>query len=213
VKSAKSLPWRVAVDGPLSGEVNMRRDAARLEELRAPNARPVLRFFEWERPTVTYGRLQSEEKARAYGKACGTEEVVRRPTGGGMVLHNKDLSFSLVWRRGEPLLPDAPKAVYRAVHELARRALSGCGIETEFYRSASRGGGEGVCFVEPVENDLMWNGTKVLGGALRVTAWGRLYQGNLTANVWGAGNGAFIGGLSGLFEREASPRPPAMSRS
>jgi lipoate-protein ligase A len=162
-----------------------------LEEQREPSAVPVLRFFRWERPTISHGRLQDprwvEEAARQAEQAEGRAvDVVRRPTGGGTVRHDKDLSFSLAWRRNHATLPKCLKDAYRAIHEAARLALAAKGIKTEFYLPAAKPTDiPGFCFTEPAEDDLMWNRKKILGGALRVTGWGRLYQGNLLTEPLG----------------------------
>jgi lipoate-protein ligase A len=63
------------------------------------NPTPTLRFFQWDKPTVSYGHLMSLENG------------VKRPTGGGIVYHETtDLSFSLVWPRGQNLLPERPRS-------------------------------------------------------------------------------------------------------
>lgn len=167
--------WRLRVDGALPGFENMRIDEEILEAQRAKGALPVLRFFRWKEPTLSFGRLQDAASAQA--EAAGAA-VVRRPTGGGMVLHRDDLSFSLAWRRDHPVFPRCLGDVYRMVHEAAQAALKDAGADTQL-QPPGPARAPGVCFSEPVEHDLMRNGRKILGGAIRATAWGRLYQGNL----------------------------------
>lgn len=181
------VPWRLRIDGTLSGEENMRADEELLEEQKRPGAVPVLRFFRWKRPTLSYGRLQDPKQAEQKAKLFQVEEVVRRPTGGGVVRHDKDLSLSLVWRRDHPGFPKCLKDIYRGIHETVQAALRKKGMETSLYVPVGRTPGEGICFAEPVEDDLMWEGRKILGGALRVTGWGRLYQGNLLTDSWEPG--------------------------
>lgn len=157
----------------------MLRDSQLLDTLRLASARPVLRFFRWWEPTVSYGRLQSEEAARSYAVSQGVRSVVRRPTGGGMVLHRDDLSWSFLWRKGDPQFPCCLKDIYRAMHQAAALAFTKAGHPATFAPPASGQGRPGLCFQEPVENDLLFGGKKVCGGAIQVTAWGRLYQGNI----------------------------------
>lgn len=178
---AAPIAWRLRVDGPLSGAENMRVDEELLALQRTPGALPVLRFFLWWEPTVSYGRLQSPEKVLDRARPLGdTDKFVRRPTGGGLVRHDKDLSLSLAWRRDHSGFPRCLKDIYRALHETVRTALRELGVETALHIPKGRnGGGRGVCFAEPVEDDLLLGGRKVLGGALRVTGWGRLYQGTI----------------------------------
>jgi lipoyl(octanoyl) transferase len=173
------IRWRLQVDGPLSGHDNMAVDENLLDAQKDPAALPVLRFFHWNIPTLTYGRLQSGHDAANRAMIEGLSRAVRRPTGGGMVIHRDDLSLSLVWRRDHPALPSCLKNVYRSIHDTARTALAGLGVEATFHHREGPPPKPGMCFNEPAEDDLLWRGKKILGGAIRVTGWGRLYQGNL----------------------------------
>ncbi|HRY28440.1 MAG TPA: hypothetical protein P5079_00220 [Elusimicrobiota bacterium] len=179
-----SHDWRLLHDGALSGEENMRRDRELLENQRRPDARPTLRFFRWSSPTLTYGKLQGEGPARQAAQAFGAAHVVRRPTGGGMVLHDKNLSLSLTWPRRSRAFPASSRSLYRTVHQILKTALRECGTETSFFvPETSRKAGPGLCFSEPVTDDLMWRGKKVAGGALRATRWGFLYEGDVRTEL------------------------------
>ncbi len=178
---SRPIPWRLRLDPALSGADNMRVDEELLEEQKNPTALPVLRIFRWKHPTLSYGRLQDPRWAGERAKALGAQEIVRRPTGGGTVLHDRDVSLSLVWRRDHAGFPKCLKNIYRAVHEAVQTALQEAGVETTLYAPASKTSrGQGFCFVEPAEDDVMRGDRKVAGGALQVTGWARLYQGNVT---------------------------------
>lgn len=178
---SRPMPWRLRLDPARSGADNMRLDEELLEGQKNPGAMPVLRIFRWKHPTLSYGRLQDPAWAAERAKVLGAKEIVRRPTGGGTVLHDRDVSLSLVWRRDHAGFPKCLKNIYRAVHEAAQAALKQAGVETTLYVPASkRSGGQGFCFVEPAEDDVMRGDRKVVGGALKVTGWARLYQGNVT---------------------------------
>lgn len=177
-------PARLMVDGPLPGAENMVKDQALLDA--APNAaEPVVRFFRWGKRTVSFGRTQKEGDARGFAASVGRAEVVQRPTGGGMVLHDNDLSLSIAWRRGSPGFPTCIKNVYRVVHEALAEGLIAEGYAVSLYQPTPQRL-PGQCFVEPVEADVMWEGKKVIGGALRVAAGGRLYQGDIQTAALGA---------------------------
>lgn len=165
----------------------MRIDEQLLEGQQDPDAVPTLRFFRWRQPTLSYGRLQDLRQALALAETDKRIlEVVRRPTGGGMVRHDDDLSLSLVWRRDHASFPKCLKDIYRKIHKIAQAALEEKGIETTFHQNTKTGGGRsGLCFAEPAEDDLMFAGDKILGGALRVTSRARLYQGNLRTDLIG----------------------------
>jgi lipoate-protein ligase A len=183
-----SRPGRVIVDGPLPAGENMRRDGALLDALRDPGAAPALRVYEWASPAVTHGRTQDPEQARLYARAVGAREVAARPTGGGLVFHNGHVSFSLAWRRGEAGFPGDVPSVYRGVHGVVQRALARAGRGTVMVPCQTPPiPAGGVCAEGVVSGDILLRGRKVLGGALRVTRWGWLYQGNLWTEFLGGG--------------------------
>lgn len=204
------VPWRLQIDGPRPGFENMEVDEALVAAQEDPSALPVLRFFRWSTPTLTFGRLQDHHDAANRTMLLGARAMARRPTGGGTVVHDKDLSFSLSWRRDHPFFPVCLKNIYRGIHETARGALHGLGVETSLHKPAGRAAAGIMCFEEPVEDDLMWNGKKVLGGAMRVTARGRLYQGNLIWEEMGLDVRRVTGALSEAFEKMFFKTPPAV---
>lgn len=194
-------PARLLVDGPLPGTVNMDKDRALLEAAATAGV-PVVRLFRWSEPTVSYGRTQKEADARAFAHSVGVRAVVQRPTGGGMVWHDRDLSLSIAWRRDDPAFPKCIKNVYRALHEALAGALRGLGYDVSLYQPVPQKV-PGQCFVEPVEADVMWQGRKVVGGALRVAAGARLYQGTLQTTALGLdadrARDAVVNALKGVF--------------
>jgi lipoate-protein ligase A len=204
-----ATPWILRVDGPASGVDNMSADEALLEGQKDPSALPVLRFFTWKVPTLTFGRLQDHHDAANRTMILGARAMARRPTGGGSVVHDKDLSFSLAWRRDHPSIPACVKNVYRGVHDVVRGALAGLGVETVFHQGPAAPGGQGLCFSEPVQDDLLWRGKKVLGGAMKVAGWGRLYQGNLLWKEMGLEEGPALRAVKAAFEREFFKTPPS----
>ncbi len=175
-----SYPWRLRVDGPASGAENMEADEALLEAQKDPASVPVLRLFRWKHPVLSYGRLCDAHQAANQAMILSAREAVRRPTGGGAVFHDLCLSYSLAWNKDHASFPRSVKEVYRAIHETVREALSSIGVVASFHPGPSVAGG--FCADAPATDDLMFQGKKIVGGAMRVTRWGRLYQGN----VWAA---------------------------
>lgn len=204
-----STPWRLQVDGPWAGDENMRRDRDALEAQRDPKALPSLRFFRWAEPTVSFGRLQNAAGAEAFCQSVGARGVVQRPTGGGMVAHGNDLSFSLAWRKDIAVFPTCLKRVYSAIHGVVAKVLRARGLEVELYHPPhSQKNLPGLCFNEPVEGDVLWRGEKIVGGALKVTAWGRLYQGDIRTERLGLNVTEAISRMIEGFERDLFHQPP-----
>ncbi len=78
------------------------------------NGTATLRFYQWSEPTLSLGYFQScaEREQHSASRSCA---VVRRQSGGGAILHDRELTYSLVLRPGHRLIQDAPK-LYDAVH-------------------------------------------------------------------------------------------------
>jgi lipoate-protein ligase A len=202
------MDWTLRVDGALSASDNMRIDEEILAAQKDPAAAPAVRIFLWRAPAVSFGRLQDPAAAAAFARDGGASECVRRPTGGGMVLHRGDVSFSVAWRRDHAGFPKCLGDIYRAIHETAARALGDCGINATFFSKAGPAAAAGICFAEPVKDDVMGRDGKVVGGALRVTGWGRLYQGNILSEKVGAPPEELARRLAEAFEKSFFRRPP-----
>jgi lipoate-protein ligase A len=171
--------WLVIDSGPLDGERQMEIDRSALANV-PPNPVPLLRFFEWTEPTVTYGYLLDPLKVKEWALAQGIKKIVQRPTGGGTVLHRpQDLALSLLWPRRSGDLPHRPREAYALIHTIIKDALD----LSSLYLQANCGGRAPslftVCFSVPVCDDVMVDGKKIVGGALRLTRDAVLYQGDI----------------------------------
>lgn len=143
-----------------------------------------LRFFHWDHtPAVTYGYAQPYQEVRRSLSPSFSGSFTRRPTGGGVVFHTDDLTFSLVFQHS-----GKPAAIYRNLHAQIVRSLVIKGkkgillkgaVSKESYRP-SQNHLATACFINPVENDVLAeDGHKILGGALRRFGTTVLYQGSL----------------------------------
>ena len=168
--------------GPLSAAGQMAADEALCEALPAPF---ILRFYDWSSPGVTFGysqrRRQVTEALAAAGK--GGLQAVRRPTGGGIVIHEDDLTFSLIFP--SPEICFEPAAAYGRLHRAIAGAYAAAGEEFTLLseRTPSYAVNDPVmdCFSKPVNLDILYNGRKVLGGALRKFGSRMLYQASFQA--------------------------------
>jgi lipoate-protein ligase A len=156
---------------PRSAPLNMALDEVLLDECREP----LLRIYRWERPAVSFGYFGKYAPVAA---AWPGREIVRRMTGGGVVQHGLDLTYSLIVPEGQPFAARSPRDVYRTVHETIGTLLDSGG-ETAALASAATSGGTGVCFESPAEFDLVAHGKKIAGAALRRTRHGLLLQGSI----------------------------------
>lgn len=172
-------PWQIIPIQSASAQENMAADEKILNETTQTN-KPMIRFYTWKKRCVTFGRLLKEEEARKFALARETDEVVRRPTGGGFVLHENDISFSITWPRPLPGYPQKPQEAYRKIHNWIQQGLARLGYNFSFYAGCSHP--DNLCFQSPVRNDLMDKNQKILGGAIRWTKKAVLYQGSLSTS-------------------------------
>ena len=167
---------------PLDVYEQMACDEAVCEALPAPY---VLRFYNWNGPGVTFGYSQ---RRKAVGEAVaaaasGIKAIVRRPTGGGIVFHESDLTFSFIFH--SPGVYFEPGKTYDRLHsainsEYARRGMS-FDLLSEKTRDYAVNDPVMNCFSKPVDKDILYNGKKVLGGALRKLGDYMLYQASFQA--------------------------------
>ena len=156
---------------PRSAPLNMALDETLLASARAP----LLRIYRWERPAVSFGYFG---KFASLPTSWPGREIVRRMTGGGVVPHGRDLTYSLIVPGDHAFAALSPRDVYRAVHETIAGLLAGNGMTPALAARPGRAG-TGVCFESPAEFDLLALGKKIAGAAMRRTKRGLLLQGSI----------------------------------
>ncbi|MGQ9649395.1 MAG: lipoate--protein ligase family protein [Phycisphaerae bacterium] len=175
--------WRWISDGPADGPVNMARDEAILLCVAEGSVPPTLRFYGWSQPTISLGYFQSYSDYSALPPPAGGLPVVRRLTGGGAILHDLELTYSLILPCGHPLLPACgASGLYDVVHDAFARFLTDVGISltkgfTEPGGASHRG--PFFCFERHGRFDLLTDGRKIMGSAQRRLRTAVLQHGSL----------------------------------
>jgi lipoate-protein ligase A len=184
------------------------------------------RHYEWRRPAFTFGYSQKIADVRyilempgpnlADNPLPGTYDLCRRPTGGGLVDHRDDWTYSLVIPRGHPLEAERASASYRAVHACVVDGLRAQGVAAAL-QPPPAGGGEaaGICFQRAEAHDVVHSGTgqKIAGAAQKRNKRGLLFQGSLwrpaagAAVDWERFGDDFAAGLAALLGMEAERTP------
>jgi lipoyl(octanoyl) transferase len=137
---------------------------------------PVLRVYRWQGNWGSLGYFGKISEARA---ALAGLDWVRRWTGGGLVDHRADWTYTLVVPAGEKLCQLGGSVSYRLIHEALAKALEEEGIEIRM-SSGDQQTGAALCFRNPVGHDLMDGaGRKLAGAGQRRTKSGLLHQGSL----------------------------------
>ena len=155
------LSWRVLVDEPLPGAVNMARDHAL-----AARARPgagTLRFYRWRPATLSFGRNEPvADRYRELLRRRPAMGAVRRPTGGRAVLHDREMTYSAVLpaRAAGGLRP-----AYRRINEALVVGLRRLGVDAARAAGRARNPGSGPCFLQPAEGEVVVGERKLVGSA------------------------------------------------
>jgi len=139
---------------------------------------PLLRVYRWAGPAVSIGYFEPWAPVAA---AHPQRELVRRWTGGGVVLHGEDWTYSLIVPRSHPFSQSRPADSYCAVHRSLASALgesSGCGAKVEVSLVADAKV-SAACFENVVRDDLTLGGRKIGGAAQRRSRYGLLHQGSV----------------------------------
>jgi lipoate-protein ligase A len=167
---------------PRSGAVNMAVDQLLMERVGAVGGRPLLRIYEWCEPTVTFGySLPLADAVEAFPEGDGENYLtyVRRWTGGGVVDHRIDLTYTLVVPRSHALATARGAESYRVIHQVLADTLVAMG-ESVRLTVVDEGDGGSACFTNPVAYDLTnGSGAKIAGAGQRRTRYGLLHQGSV----------------------------------
>jgi lipoate-protein ligase A len=169
-----SETWLLWKGGKGAASENMAIDAVLLESA-AEVGEPILRLYSWSEPAATFGYFQKYAEVAAMTQL---RPLIRRPTGGGLVPHDADWTYSLVFPPSHSWY--ALKAVesYRRVHAWVQSAFLGLKIKTEL-APLPRPEVAGQCFIGAEQHDVLFEGKKIAGGAQRRNRHGLLIQGSV----------------------------------
>jgi len=159
--------WRLLTHGAGSPARNMAVDEALLRLVNEP----VLRIYEWDVPAVSLGYFQPAALA-------GERPFVRRYTGGGLVDHAHDVTYTIVLPRAHPWMEMSAPESYCHIHRGVQAALAACGIVSELTPAAHDVESD-ACFAKPVKFDIVAPTGKLSGAAQRRTREGLLHQGSI----------------------------------
>ena len=170
----KPSRWLLLQSGPGEPAFNMALDEALLE-VAAQMGQPVLRFYGWTEAAATFGYSQKYAEVE---RLTPLRSLIRRPTGGGLVPHDADWTYSLIFPPQHEW--HALKAVesYQRAHEWLRAAFARLHTVTELSPCCVKEL-PGQCFVGAERFDLLWRGRKIAGAAQRRNRDGLLIQGSV----------------------------------
>lgn len=162
----RQLEWELTREpAGRSGAANMTIDASLLAEA-ARSGRSFLRLYRFDPPCLSLGR---NEAARAHYDRTAIArlglDVVRRPTGGGAVWHEHEVTYAVA----APIATfGGLRAAYHAIHARLAAALQTLGVATTLAPDRPTGrppDRRGSCFATPVGGEVVVGGRKVVGSA------------------------------------------------
>lgn len=198
--------WQIEVSSKSSGKENMEKDISMISNLVSPK----IRIYGWSNDCISLGYSQIPEDEIDLKKACELNiEIVKRPTGGGMVFHNTD---EVTYCVAAPVsyFPKGLKASYYFISEIITKALDKMGIKAQIKShgltplpagqagnpspialpAGRQGEGKGrgfnnskkisqLCFSSHQDYEITYNGKKLVGSAQKRTRNYILQQGTI----------------------------------
>ncbi len=176
------MEWRLIKDSYHTGFMNMAIDEAIMIAHREGLVPPTIRFYQWSPPAVSLGYFQDLKKEIDVDvcKNLGID-IVRRPTGGKAVLHDKELTYSFIIKENHPLVNNSILETYKKISGGMIRGLSYLGIKAELVPlreklKSTPSGNEAkskiphsdiksICFSVPSQYEVQVKGKKIVGSA------------------------------------------------
>ncbi len=157
---------RLIDDPALDGAWNMAVDQALLETANA-TGQAILRFYRWSPATLSLGYFQAAAD-RSTHEASQDCQIVRRVTGGGAILHDCELTYSLCIP-SQNRLSSEHQRLYQVVHNAVIDGLSDWGISASLYSDQEQPADNSrfLCFERRTPGDIVFDGIKICGSAQR----------------------------------------------
>ena len=189
--------WQLIIAEKISGQDNMQTDLKLLTDFEQGLIPSTLRIYSWQPACITVGYSQEIDKLIDQNKAKALGwDIVKRPTGGGIVFHNEaEVTYSLVTALDNPLLPEGLVPSYKKLSEAIACGLEKLGIKATTQNSELKtpiprhcsgsvpsiveAPNSKLCFAYPAEYEVVAKGKKIVGSAQKRGKKGLLQQGSI----------------------------------
>jgi len=179
----KAPKWEIVVSPRLLGQQIMADDLKSFRELETGTGPSILKIYSWQPQCISLGYSQDieaeidVEKAKKFGW-----DVVKRPTGGGIVFHNRaEVTYSIITSIDNPILPKGLVPSYKKISEAVVLGLALVGVKSEIRPQTTdhRALNTGLCFAYPAEYEIVAQGKKIVGSAQKRGKRALLQQGSI----------------------------------
>jgi len=169
--------------GKNNAAMNMAIDEAILRaQKEQPN--PTLRFYNWTQPAFSFGYFQNIAEEVDID-ACHADgiELVKRMTGGGIVVHGWELTYTLILPRGAGEMNIS--YAYHSIGQSLVKAFQQLGIPAQCYATCTEPSQivQNICLTNPADYDVMCDGKKLAGVSVRRNRNGMMFQGYISLNM------------------------------
>lgn len=163
----------------------MALDQVFLEEVETGRSAPVLRLYRWSPVALSLGYFQPVREADLVACRGLGIDVVRRPTGGRAVLHDREATYAVI-APADDLFGAGVMGSYKGIAMALRRSLHSLGLRAELAegrRHGLAGGASANCFAAPAMAELVFQGCKVAGNAQKRTGAAFLQHGSIPIDM------------------------------
>src|SRR5881398_2718711 len=179
--SMSDAGWRLLLDPPAEGAWNMAVDEVLLEGVAAGSSPPTLRFYAWTPACLSLGYFQPFSVVNVEGCRGLGIDIVRRPTGGRAILHDRELTYSValpaaVLGQDGGVLPSYYRLSLALQDGLRRLGVPATLAPESAGSSAAHGP---VCFDRPSAHEILLHGRKLVGSAQMRRGGGLLQHGSI----------------------------------
>lgn len=158
----------------------------------------AFRLYSWAEPTVSLGHFQPEDDPVVAARFPQLAQV-RRLSGGGAILHDRELTYSLVLPAAHPLCR-SPSQIYDVIHQELAKILREHGAPCSLRGSPLSGPEPFLCFSRGDVRDIVLNGQKIVGSAQRRRSGAVLQHGAILLSS--SAHATEFSGLNELTGRE-----------
>ncbi|MDP8253356.1 MAG: lipoate--protein ligase family protein [Candidatus Kaelpia aquatica] len=160
--------FRLVLSGHSSPYYNMALDQALINSVSNLDSPPVFRVYGWKPYGVSFGFTQKIETILDIER-CDTQGIpyVRRMTGGSVILHRDDISYSVISKREDLDIQGGVLESYKTINSFLIRFYKSLGLEVEYAKDRDSGIDLGVCSLFKERYDIICKGLKIGGNAQR----------------------------------------------
>lgn len=187
---SKKQKWRLLDTGYQNAYTNMAIDEAISIACSKKLVPPTIRFYRWKPAAISLGYFQKINRAINIQNCLKLGlDIVRRPTGGRTVLHDQEITYSLVSPIDNPLLPNNFLSCYQLIGKALRMGLNNLNIKAELtprkkipseriHREKSSN-----CFFTLSPYEILVNGKKIVGSAQKREKGNLLQHGSILLEI------------------------------